>query len=119
MKHNGLGPSRFTLTAQHVKLLRAMYVYWEDYPEEHDGAPAVDSKRPYGNSSVLRDVAKIIGEPPPDADGEWADGQAERLLTIHAETATALQIVLITGSFDPGEFRKSDPYLSRSWQRVS
>src|SRR6266568_5645220 len=42
--------SEFTVTEDHLKLLRHAYLYWE-YGEGY-GAPAIDPKRPYGNSDV-------------------------------------------------------------------
>jgi len=39
----------FVLTENHIKLLRKAYVTWED---GDFGAPSIDTRRPYGNSSV-------------------------------------------------------------------
>ncbi len=47
----------FTVTADHLKLLRAAYVDWDAC---EFGAPAIDSKRPYGNGGVVRDIANIV-----------------------------------------------------------
>jgi len=41
---------RFELTEQHLKLIRRMTVRYNDYCEF--GAPEIDPKRPYGNSSA-------------------------------------------------------------------
>lgn len=48
--------TRFALTDQHLTLLRSAYVRWEDC---EFGAPAIDYKRPYGNSDVVGDMAMI------------------------------------------------------------
>ena len=48
----------FELTEEHIKLLRQMCVSWDDC---EFGAPAIDCKRPYGNSDVYSDIAKILG----------------------------------------------------------
>ena len=101
----------FTVTDDHLKLLRAAYVGWDD---GEYGAPAIDCKRPYGNSSGDADVARILGvEMSPDDDET-----AAKMRAIHEGTMMALQIVLVTGEFRTGTFRLKDRYSSRSWIRV-
>lgn len=108
----------FQLTEDHIKLLNRMYVYWDD--DSYDGAPAIDTKRPYGNSSVVYDVYVIIH------GKEWDYGEHdemteeiyEQMLVLHRETATALQIVLCTKSFEPGTYEKKSPYDSLSWRKI-
>ena len=105
----------FTLTENHIKLLRRMHVGWQDC---ETGAPEIDPKRPYGNSAVARDIAEILGEPVvEDVSGYMEAGQHKRLMRLHSETEMALQIVLVTGAFEPGEYEQADPYRSRSWVR--
>ena len=107
---------RFTLTADHVKLLRRMYVTWQDC---ETGAPEIDPKRPYGNSDVAGDVAEILGvEFETDEWGDMTDEARDQLLTIHGETQTALQVVLATGSFEPGDYETSDAYRI-DWRRTA
>lgn len=118
--------SRFTLTAQHITLLRAAYVNWQNC---ETGAPEIDPKRPYGNSCVLDDVAEALGIPieydpativhydSGSFDGEMSEEQSTRLMALHRETATALQIVLATGAFTPGVY-EVEPY-SRKWTLVT
>jgi hypothetical protein len=107
----------FTLTKDHIKLIRQMFVGWQD---GYEGAPEVNIKRPYGNSDVFRDVAEIL-------EVKWEGMEDEeyapetirnQLTTLHRETEFALQIVLVTGSFEPGKFVKKDRYMRRSWERV-
>lgn len=111
-------PKRFTVTDAHLKLLRAANVRWEDI---ETGAPAIDGKRPYGNSDVPRDMAELLGVEPEgdeygDAD-ELSSGQREELLRLHRETETALQIVLATGAFEAGLYEAS-PYRI-DWRRLA
>src|ERR1700693_3694178 len=89
----------FTVTEDHLKLLRRARVSWDD---AEYGAPAIDPKRPYGSSKQVRDMAEILGL----ADSDWLyqnDGvipaAEDRFAQLHAETAIALQIVLATGEF--------------------
>lgn len=97
---------RFTLTGEHIKLLRSMNVGWQDCEY---GAPEIDPKRPYGNSSVELDIAEILGwELGEDDDDELTDEQRERAATLHRETQTALQVVLHTLSLEPGTYTNRD-----------
>lgn len=99
---------RFTLTADHITLLRCAYVRWEDC---ETGAPAIDCKRPYGNSWVEMDIARKLGwdvfldqfeEPYLSKD------QADRATELHRETETALQVILAKGTFQMGTYVADD-----------
>jgi len=110
----------FTLTEEHLKLLRRACVGWQDC---ETGAPEIDPKRPYGNSDVWRDVAEILGKPLPEEGDESARAHAleratqEECERLHRETGHALQIVLQTGEFRTGQFREL-PYSWPGWERV-
>jgi hypothetical protein len=52
-------------------------------------------------------------------DKSLTDDDEVRLLELHQQTMTALQIVLVTGEFRPGQYRLRDIYDRRSWERVS
>lgn len=103
----------FTVTEDHLKLIRAMYVDWQDM---EFGAPAIDPKRPYGNSDVTGDIARILGEQVPDGDEaeRWFDENDERLTVLHHQTQTALQIVLSVGAFEAGTYTHGAPFM-REW----
>lgn len=103
----------FTVTEQHLKLLRAAYVRW-GYTEF--GAPAIDGKRPYGNSDVTLDIveelfadeAKARNQDMDDYEAydAYRDAHKEDLTRLHAETGIALQIALRTGEFKAGRYVK-------------
>jgi len=104
----------FTLTDDHITLLRAAYIRWEDCEY---GAPAIDCKRPYGNSDVELDIAEALGwELPVDNEGdEYIDADmAQRAERLHKETRTALQVILRAGTFTPGRYVRSTPW-SDDW----
>lgn len=96
----------FTLTDEHITLLREMSVGWEGYPGSHGGAPIIDPKRPYGNSDVERDIAETLGWPI-DEDEGLTDEQAERARDLHAEMEYALMVALQAGTFTPGRYRNT------------
>ena len=104
----------FRLTENHIKLLRRAYVGWQDC---EFGAPEINPKRPYGNSDVINDIAKILDiTEPHNEDGEFSSAVEQNLGQIHMETETALQIILFTGEFRPGLYRSED--YRRDWKRV-
>jgi hypothetical protein len=100
--------TEFTVTEDHLALLQHAHFYW-DYGEGY-GAPAINPKRPYGNSYVERDIAEILEAP--DSDWEWEDGEKayptpeaeERFTRLHVETMIVLHIILAAGEFEPGRY---------------
>ena len=101
----------FTLTEDHITLLRRAYVHWQD---AETGAPEIDPKRPYGNSNVPWDVLEVLGLEDqiswdPDQEDMPKD-EEERLLNLHRETELALQVILQTSSFEPGEYVRDPLY---------
>lgn len=108
-------PPRFELTEEHLALLGRAYVRWEDC---ETGAPAIDCKRPYGNSYVAGDVAEILGWEIADSEDGLTSEQEDRALALHGETLTALQIILTARDFRPGVYLKRDQYDARSWYFV-
>ena len=108
---------RFELTDEQVKLLRQANIYWDD--GAYEGAPAVDAKRPFGNGNWTDDVAVILGLERVEADdGEtfWPKGTRERCEKIYRTLDKALQVVLSSGSFEPGTY-EADEYHD-NWVRV-
>jgi hypothetical protein len=104
----------FTITAEHVKLLRNAVVRWEDC---EFGAPAIDCKRPYGNSSVYQDMAEILDLPLNFNDWETPEqSEYQKLDRLHKETLQALQIFLYTGKMESGKY-VSERY-GAVWKKV-
>src|SRR5688572_12398667 len=106
----------FTITEDHLKLLRRFNVTWDDC---ETGAPVIDQKRPYGNSNVANDIHQILtGErigSLNSARGELSEAERERYLSLHREMETVLQIVLATGRFGVGLYQQEKKYDYRSW----
>lgn len=107
---------RFTVTDEHLRLLRRARISWD---EAEFGAPGINPKRPYGNSDVFADIADILEVP----ESEWMDAYEDlipdaewRFLRLHVETAIALQIGLATGEFRPGRYVRGDEWDS-TWKR--
>lgn len=104
--------TQFVMTENHLILLRAMNVGWcgDEY-----GAPEIDPKRPYGNSDVEEDIAKLIGIRMENPDHPLTDDQRYALRELHAQTDTALQVVLATGTFEAGTY-ECDRFC-RNWRK--
>jgi len=107
----------FTLTEDHITLLRSMYVGW---CSDETGAPEIDPKRPYGNSNVGDDIIHLLNwkdiESMEDEvqDDFYESLEYEQLCDraekIHNETMTALQIILYTGEFVTGDYVNKEDY---------
>ena len=116
------GANEFTVTEDHLKLLRHLCdggLYWE--PGEGYGAPFFNPKKPYGNSNIPLDVARIVGAPDSELrqwDGEPGpeDEVEDRYLRLHVEAAIALKIALATGEFRAGHYTRASGWRPR-WTR--
>ncbi len=111
-----MSDSPFTLTTDHIKLVQHFYIDWDD--QAYDGAPYVNIKRPYGNSgNQAYEVYRVLKGKDWDEEkkGEMGDDKQDKYMNLHRETATALQIILCTGSFVPGVYFRAREYAARSW----
>lgn len=93
--------TRFVLKEEHILLLQSMC--WE-YTDCETGAPAVDCKRPYGNSDVPFDVAEILDVTLPEDNDDAYREKIDEIMQFHYESHTALEIILSTQSFKPGVY---------------
>jgi hypothetical protein len=105
--------TEFTVTSEHLTLLRQAHVGWD---ATEFGAPAIDPKRPYGNSGVYADIAEMLDEPFDDEE-DTPEAVADRYDTLHAETGIVLQIALVTGEFRTGRYTR-DKYRD-NWRQIS
>lgn len=102
---------RFNLTENHIKLLRQLNV------ETLDGRPTIDSKRPFGNSEIYEDIDLILNgktkdiEPDDIGGYDYSIEQIQEWDKLLEELTDALDIVLFTGKFEPGE------YVRRTYER--
>jgi hypothetical protein len=109
--------TEFTVLPEHLTLLCRAYVSWNNCEY---GAPEINPKRPYGNSDVEHDIAKIFGwKLFEDADGDthFTAAQRDEAQRLHRGTERALEIVLRTCQFRPGTYRRSD-WCSDDWTLI-
>ncbi|MBS1722762.1 MAG: hypothetical protein JSS66_07180 [Armatimonadetes bacterium] len=99
----------FEITEDHLKLLKN--ACWSNVNCEF-GAPAIDCKRPYGNSSgVIDDIADILGiEAVETYDGEktYTREQGDYCRKLHDELVTVLEICCHWLSFQTGVYERHD-----------
>lgn len=112
IKINKMKMERFEIKEEHLKLLNRSYVSW-DYAEF--GAACIYPKKPYGNSYVEYDIAKILGWE--IKDDELTDEQISMANKLHEETETALQICLSRLKFETGVYENSGYGID--WVKVS
>lgn len=103
---------RFEIKEEHLKLLNRSYVSWGD---SEFGAACIYPKKPYGNSDVENDIAKILGWE--IKDDELTDHQINIANKLHKETETALQICLSRLKFETGVYENSGHGIE--WVKVS
>lgn len=69
---------------------------------------------------MIGDMAEILGITPVDTDdGEkhWPPGTTEQMESLYRELATALQVVLTVGTFEPGDY-ETERYMLK-WRPVA
>ena len=108
---------RFTVTEDHINLLRNAYVDWNG---SEFGAPTINPKRPYGNSDVYSDINRILGYRFAPFIGRNAEDftqrQMEAMYELHSDLETVLQIFLVTGKMEIGTYCSKDNY-ERNWEK--
>lgn len=106
----------FTLTKDHIKLLKRSNISWNNV---EFGAPTLDPKRPYGNSSVLEDIHQILTGESINLVGSKRDSltneEEDKYNKLHDEIAIALQVVLSSLSFKPGKYILTEEY-GNTWK---
>ena len=108
---------QFKVKPEHIKLLQRMRVGWQDC---ETGAPEIDPKRPYGNSSVANDIHEILtGESVGCTNSkrdELSEEERDTYMTLHHQTDTALQIFLYNLGIKPGVYEAEED--SDEWHKV-
>lgn len=102
----------FTVTDDHLRLLKRVYIGWEHCEY---GAPAIDCKRPYGNSDVAQDICEILGWEFDEDDGPTRE-QEDAARAIHKEMQVVLQILCAHLAIQPGIYTRSAMWRV-DWER--
>ena len=104
----------FNVSEDHFKLLKGMRWEWWDC---EFGSPAVDCKRPYGNSSVYPDIAEILDIPYGHENDAWYTyKQLNYMYKRHREMETYLQILCYFGEIPLGRYKRK--YEWENWEKV-
>lgn len=111
-----MSKKKFEVTRDHIKLVRRLYIEWNDFSEFKFGVPTVNGKRPYGNSDIPEDIADIINLDFYDREKGLTKQQENYCLKLHMDMGTVLQIVLSTGQFKSGEYERDEYGID--WKKV-
>jgi hypothetical protein len=106
------GAHEFEVMPAHIALLRRANTGWEGHGWV--GAPSLLRKRPFGNSDVYADMAQIVDGRDYISDHEVLEEEEVRYDQLLGELALVLEIVLQSGSFEPGHYTRP---LAGPWQR--
>lgn len=106
---------RFTITEDHLKLVLRLNISWDGC---EFGSPAVDCKRPYGNSDVYNDIAEILGLELPDreSDEDFTPFQYRLMDKFHQDLKTVLQIGVCLLKFEVGTYET--PMYCNKWKLI-
>ena len=97
------GETTFDLTADHVRLLRSGVFCWNG---------TVYGLRRVAHASEDAALCRALGLDPDDVTPRAVRSLRQVLLG----TERALEVVLATGSFEPGRYRLRDPHQRMSWE---
>jgi hypothetical protein len=128
---------KFEIKKEHLKLLQKAIVEWDDC---EFGAPAINPKRPYGNSGVIQDIIEILGvtelkhgiyeftlfdkkyllkgDDKYNLDLENENELVQQLNFLHQSVEIALPICLNLQKFEIGIYRQKEDYNTWDWVKV-
>jgi hypothetical protein len=117
---------KFELKKDHIKLLK--HLRWSMVSDQlvsrgDDVEEYGDS--PFGGDDLLEDMCIILNGKPDNfnpIDDETlvstlSDEERANILALHFELPTALDIILYTGSFEPGHYKRK--WYDRNWIKDS
>lgn len=99
---------KLVVKEHHLKLLKELYIDWNN---DGFGAPCVDPKRPFGNSDVFKDMARILCLDMPDEETQFEKYKRfeDSLYKGYTELKDCLQILcqqftITTGTYECNEY---------------
>lgn len=95
----------FELKPEHIKIMTDLNFRISILIDSEDRyRPAIDVKRPFGNSGSTTNVCEIMGWHCDEESGEYAAEDIEKAEMLIIELPVALQIVMQNHTFEPGEY---------------
>ena len=95
----------FKLKPEHIKIMTDLNFRISILIDSKDRyRPAIDVKRPFGNSGPTTNVCEIMGWHCDEESGEYAAEDIEKAEMLIIELPVALQIVMQNHTFEPGEY---------------
>jgi hypothetical protein len=115
----------FEVTENHLKLIKRNVIEWVFHRDDYNaGHFYQDTKRPYGNSDWVGDIAEILGiEPdcsnPNDEDEKWFSESLEYFLVCHhIDMRIVMEILCQNLSIHKGKYERENVYSS-DWVAVA
>jgi len=113
---------KFELKDDHIKLLK--HLRWSMVSNQlvsRGGDAEEYGDSPFGGDDLLEDMCIILNGKPDNfnpIDDETlvstlSDEEKSIILALHSELPTALDIILYTGSFEPGHYKRK--WYDRNW----
>ena len=111
---------KFELKENHINLLK--HLEWNELTESKDIVTKGENT-PFGGFDHYEDMGPILYGQPADFDPfegnpfEWTDEQKEEMDELLAELPMALEIILNTQSFKPGNYKTK--FHDRHWKQLN
>lgn len=101
----------FKLKPEHIKIMTDLNFRISILIDSKDRyRPAIDVKRPFGNSGPTTNVCEIMGWHCDEESEEYAAEDIEKAEMLIIELPVALQIVMQNHTFEPGEYEVEEKY---------
>ena len=104
---------KFELKENHIKLVRQLNIV------SLLDKPSIDDKRLFGDEDIYQDIDLILNGKTKEVEADtefdvacnYSDNEKAEMDKLVSELSTALDVILFTGSFEPGR------YVRRSYER--
>lgn len=113
-----MAKNKITIKPEHILLLKEISINWQD---SEYGAPEVNPKRPYGNSSGSADVCRVLGWVKNPDYNEWSKSQLANARALHEEMLYVLKVLCQNphGIEVGATYENMSKYYGDDWRRVS
>jgi len=120
---NLLKLKEFNVTENHLKLIKRNNIQWIFEDNHNAGYFYQDTKRPYGNSNWIGDIAEILGieadcHSEDDFEDKWFSESLEYFLVCHhIDMIILMEILCQNLSIQKGKYKRDSIY-GGEWQYV-
>lgn len=94
--------AKFEIKKEHIKLIENLTFICRNTPYDDTVIPAIDLKRPFGNSSVLYDAMQKLGYV--NSYGDYTEESKDKTRLFLIELPVALEIITSKHTFETGVY---------------